>query len=482
VTRTIFIKILNENYLGINGLFSNILSMLSLVELGIGSAIIYSMYKPLAEKNEKEISALMNFYKKIYNCIGVIVTILGLSLIPFLKIIVNNTNNIKNLEFIYILFLLNTSISYFFSYKRSIISADQKEYILSKYRMYFSIIKSILQIIVLYLAKSFILFLFMQILCTFLENIFVSLEVDKIYPFLRHNKKERISNKEKNNIMENVKALTIYKISGTLLDSTDNILISSLLNVNLVGLLSNYTLITNSINMILTQFSSSVTASVGNYIATENSKRYEELLLLLTFIQYIFFGFSFVCLATLLNPFLTLWIGKKFLLSYPTVFIISLNFFIVGILSPIWTFRTTMGLFKYGKYRPIFTAIINLGISIFLGNKIGIIGILLGTTISRIVTNVWFDPYIVYKYGLKENFTKYLKKLGIYFIICIIDIILINYFISFLNSNIIGFIFSIIVNIIVFSFSNLFLYRTYEFKYVIAKVKSIISKKGKKLI
>ena len=193
LTRTVFLKFLSTEYLGVNGLFSNVLSMLSLVELGIGTAIVYSMYKPIAENNKREISALMSFYKKAYHYIGIVVTILGLLLVPFLDLIVKNKNNIQNLEVIYLLFLFNTSLTYFYAYKRSIISADQKEYILSKYRMYFSFLKAFLQITVLFLTKNFIIYVFVQIFCTFLENFFISRKADKMYPYLKEYKNEKIA-------------------------------------------------------------------------------------------------------------------------------------------------------------------------------------------------------------------------------------------------------------------------------------------------
>ncbi|MFR8063988.1 hypothetical protein [Thomasclavelia spiroformis] len=471
LTRTVFLKFLSTEYLGVNGLFSNVLSMLSLVELGIGTAIVYSMYKPIAENNKREISALMSFYKKAYHYIGIVVTILGLLLVPFLDLIVKNKNNIQNLEVIYLLFLFNTSLTYFYAYKRSIISADQKEYILSKYRMYFSFLKAFLQIAVLFLTKNFIIYVFVQIFCTFLENFFISRKADKMYSYLKEYKNEKIAPEKVKKIKDDVKSLTIYKISGTMLDGTDNIIISSFLDIGLVGLLSNYTLIVNSINMLLTQVVTSVTASVGNFIVKEDNDRCEELLHNLTFVQFIFYGFSFVSLACLLNPFITLWIGKKYLFDLLVVFIIALNFFISGILSTIWTFRTTMGLFKYGKYRPIFTAILNLVISVILANEIGILGVLLGTTISRVCTNVWFDPYIVYKHGLHKKFYGYLRKLIVYIIVCILDIILINYIIAFFGDGLVYFVLSIIVTVIVFFVSCLFFYKTNEFKYLLSIVR-----------
>lgn len=478
ITRTVFLRFLNTEYLGVNGLFSNVLSMLSLVELGVGTAIIYSMYKPIAENNKKEIAALMAFYKKAYHYIGVVITILGLLLVPFLDLIVKD-NDIKNLEIIYLLFLFNTSLTYFYAYKRSIISADQKEYILSKYRMYFSILKAFLQIITLFLTKNFIIYILVQIFSTFLENFFISYKADKMYPYLKEYKDEKVSLEKIARIKDDVKSLTIYKISGTMLDGTDNIIISSFLSVDLVGLLSNYTLIVSSINMLLSQVVSSVTASVGNFIVKEDRNRCEELLYNLTFVQFVFYGFSFVSLACLLNPFITLWVGKKYLFNLLIVFVIALNFFISGILSTIWTFRTTMGLFKYGKYRPIFTAILNLVVSVILAKNIGILGVLLGTTISRVFTNLWFDPYIVYKHGLHKKCYAYLQKLIIYIVVCIFDIILVNYIISFFGDGLAYFLLSIMVTVVVFFISCLFFYKTDEFKYLLAVAKrNFIKLKG----
>ena len=178
VVRDIFIKYLNEEYLGISGLFTNILSVLSLVDLGFGSALVYSMYKPLAEKNNKKLQAIMNLYRRVYIYIGILVGIIGLAIIPFMDYIITDKPNINNLILIYIMYLLNSVSSYFIAYKRSILSADQKEYISSHYRYIFIMIRSIVQISVLTIFKSFILYLFVQIICTILENVVISKKVD----------------------------------------------------------------------------------------------------------------------------------------------------------------------------------------------------------------------------------------------------------------------------------------------------------------
>lgn len=410
LTRFFFVKFLSAEYLGINGLFSNILTVLSLAELGVGTAIIYSLYKPVADKDERQISALLNYYKKAYMIIGTVITILGLCLVPFLKYIIKDAPNVSDLNIIYILFLANTAGSYFFAYRRAIFTADQREHLLSEYRVFFIVIRAIGQCLILVLTRNFILYLLIQIICTLAENVWISYKADVYYPFLRKNKKEKLSIEATRKIRTDIKSLMIYKVGSTALDGTDNIILSSFVGVLWVGKLSNYTLIISAISMMTSQIISALTASVGNYIATENKERYEELLLKMLYVSFVIYGISLVCLNCLLTPFVQLVFGKEYVLGYGAVFISCLNFYIFGMLNSIWTFRTTMGLFKYGKYRPIVSAIINIVISIILAKKMGLMGVLLGTTITRTVTNLWYDPYIVYKHGLKKSpFNYYLR-------------------------------------------------------------------------
>ena len=246
-----------------------------------------------------------------------------------------------------------------------------------------------------------------QIICTFAENYLVSRKADKLYPYLKEYKKEKLEKSEIKTIFNNVKALMIYKLGSTILDGTDNIIISAFLGVAWVGKLSNYTLILGALSMVTYQFTNAVTASVGNFIVKESKERQEFLLKTITFANFLIYGFSFVCLVTLMNPFIELWIGKEYLLDMQTVFIISLNWYIFGMMNSIWTFRSTMGLFVHGQYRPAISAIINVVISLMLVEQMGLLGVLLGTTITRFVTNVWYDPLIVYKHGLQKSVKNY---------------------------------------------------------------------------
>lgn len=476
ISRSVFIKTLSIEYLGVNGLFSNILTMLSLVDLGIGSAIVYSMYEPIAKNDKKKLKGLMNLYSKVYILIGLGMTLIGLCIIPFLDVIIKNKPNINNLTLIYLMFLCNTVVSYFFSYKRSIITADQRDYICSFYRYIFNFIKVFLQIIILYLSKNFILYLLIQIICTIGENLAISYKANKLYPFLKDNKKEKLDGKVKKEIFKNVKALMIYKICGVMLDGTDNIIISSFVGVVWVGLVSNYTLIVGAISTIISQIFGAITASIGNMVSNEIVEKQEEIFNIIFLGSFLLYGISSICLFVLINPFIELWIGYEYKLSMSVVFVLVLNFYIYGMQTTVWTFRSTMGLFVYGKYRPLISSIINIVASIVLAKNYGVLGVLMGTTISRVLTNVFFDPWIIFKYGFKKSIKRYYIKYILYFLLLIATILII----SFINTKVIieNSIYILVLKaILMIIFITigwiLIFYKTKELGYIINKLKNI---------
>ena len=432
LVRTVFIHCLSREYLGVNGLFTNILTMLSLAEMGIGSAIVYNMYKPIAEGDEIQIAKLMNFYRRAYSIIGCLVAGFGLLITPFLDYVINGQPDIPHITAIYLLYLSNTVFSYFFAYKRSIFSADQRERVLHIFRLIFYIVRSALQIVMLVISKSFVAYLVVQILCTVFENIAISIYADREYPFLKKYKSSTLNKKQTKNIVENVKALFIYKVGSTALDGTDNIIISAFDSIISVGLLSNYSLVTGSAQLLLSQITTSLTSSVGNYMAQESSDKHEVLLERLTFLNFIIYGGSFVILASCLTPFVQVWAGTSYVLGFPVVFVHCLNMYIYGMMNSIWTFRSTMGLFVYGKWRPLVSAVINIVVSIFLAQWMGLLGVLFGTTITRVTTNVWYDPYVVYKYGLKKSALKYYSQWLRYFGLCCLLVVVLSVIVNML--------------------------------------------------
>ena len=230
LTRTIFIACLGASYLGINGLFTNILSVLSFAELGFGTAIVYALYKPLAENNQKEVAAYMNFYALVYRFVGIFIFVGGLALVPFLSYFIGDTSEIPSdippLWVIYILYLLNSSASYFFNYKRSLITASQNGHIDSLNTLIFTFIRNIFQIVGLIVWRSFVFYLVVQIICTLLGNIAISLRANRLFPYLSKYKKEQLDSDSLHLIIRNVIAMACHKLGSVIVSGTDNIIIS----------------------------------------------------------------------------------------------------------------------------------------------------------------------------------------------------------------------------------------------------------------
>ena len=375
ITRFVFIRFLAQEYLGIDGLFTNLLSILSLVELGIGPAMTFSLYKPLAQKDEKKIGALMNLYKNSYNVVGVLIIIIGLAITPLLPMFINQMPNIQEINVIYILFVLNSGFSYFYAYKRSLIIADQKKYIATFYRYLFFVILNICQIVILMITKNYLLFLVAQILFTVIENIAISKKTQQLYPFLKDYKKGKLEKETKKEISKNIVAMTIHKIGGVVVKSTDNIILSKFVGLTPVAIYSNYYLIINAVNTVLMQVFNSITASVGNLNVTENKKKLTDIFEKIFFVNFWIYSFSSICLYILLNHFINIWIGNNYLFSVSIVTIIVINFYITGMRNTVLTYRDALGLYWQDRYKAIFESIINIVASIIFVKMFGTFGV-----------------------------------------------------------------------------------------------------------
>ena len=408
-TRWMFIALLGKEYLGVSGLFTNVLSLLSLANLGFDTAIIYSLYKPLAEGDVVTVKGYMCLYKRVYRAVGGTVFLLGCILMPFLPYLINGEVTIpENINIIYFLFLLQSASSYLFSYKQSLLTASQQSRTISLYHSIFMVLRNLGEMVVLFFFHAYIPTLICIIVFQFAENAWIAGVTDKKFPFLVDSSPGKISSAQKNALRENVKSLFLYKISGTIISSTDNILISKFQGLASVGLYSNYVYIVDVIRTFLSYIFYSMTASIGNYNATESKEANEKMYYNLFFASFWLYGFTGICLGVLLNPFISLWIGKDYLLPNWTVFIIIANYYTAGVQYASTTYREVTGLFKIGKYRPLIAAIINLVVSIILAYPLGISGILLGTIISRLCVYFWYDPYIIHK-------TLFARKLKYYF-------------------------------------------------------------------
>ena len=407
VNRTIFIWILGVNYLGISGLFSDILSMLSLADLGFSVALTYSMYKPLASKDYKRLAGLINLYKKVYRIIALVVTLIGLALVPFLKYLVHLSRPIPGLTLYYLLFLANTVASYLVVYKTSILTADQKEYILNKYRSIFSILQTLAMTIFLWWTHNYTIYLCVQVFFTYAMNFYCSHVAEKEYPFIKE--KIELPFKEVKDIFRNLYSVFLYKVSGVMLNATDNTLISVLVGTSVVGYYSNYSMIIlNATNLINTLFYS-LTASLGNLVVKEDSEKRYKVFQMMQSVSVILSTICICGFTFLIQDFIRLWLGNKFLLDNYVLAAIICNFYLGIILLPIWVYREATGLYQQTKYVMLFTALLNLGLSIWWGRIFGLAGILFASAVARLATYVWYEPVLLFKEYLGHSSWKYFK-------------------------------------------------------------------------
>lgn len=478
IARIFFIRYLGSEYLGLDGLFTNILTILSLAELGVGSAMTFSLYEPIANNDKEKIKSLMRVYKLAYRLIGIIVIILGIGMLPIYRNFMNEVPDIANLNIIFLLFAFNTAISYFYAYKKSLIVCDQKKYITTivKYICYF--ILNALQIVVLVITHNYILFLICQVIFTFIENVVNSIKADKMYPYLKEKNIEKLDDKEKDKIKKNVFAMLFHKIGSVIVNSTDNIIISKYVGLIQLGLYSNYYMVTNALVIITNQVFDAIVASVGNLGTTKDLKKIVTTFNRTFLLNFWIFGLLSCTLAVIFNDFITIWLGEEYIFEIYTVYIIVISFYLRGIRRSCITFRDALGIFWYDRYKPVIECIINIVVSIILAKTMGVMGVFIGTIISTVTTSLWVEPLVLYKYGFKEKLREYFKKFTVYSFIGIIAFFVMNYICGLITEiSIISFILKGIICVILFNIVFIFcLYRTEEFKYYLNFVKQLLVK------
>ena len=451
--RTIFIHCLDEAYLSVNGLYSNILTVLSLAELGFGSAMVYHMYELMAKKNYQKVAELLYFYKKAYFAVGMAIVGIGVCIIPFMDVIIKDKPDVPWLTLYYIIFLLNSGLSYCFAAcKGTLFLADQKEYVQTNARNTIAIIQTALQVLLLLLFRAYLSYLLIQLAGTLCVNAYVAHLAEKRYPEISKYKNDRLNGDEKRQLLKDTGALFLTKVGHVALNGTDNIIISAVVGVLWVGRLSNYTLICDSVTSVLCQITAAITGSLGNFFATEDKHAGYALFKKVEFLNFWLYGFSFIALLILLDPFIRLWAGARFVLGLPVCFAIALNFFVAGYMNTLWVFRSTLGLFKQGKYRPLIVAGLNIVLSIALGKIWGVFGVLFATFLSRAAVNLWYDPIVLHKYGFgvsaKPFFCEYAKRLLLVASLSIL-LLAVRKFVFLTGVSILGFVIMMVITAIV---------------------------------
>lgn len=388
IFRTVMIRVLGAEYLGVNSLFISVLQVLSLSELGFGSAMVFSMYKPIAENDEDTICALLEYYKKIYTIIGLVVMTLGLVLTPVIPFLISGDYPDQiNIYFVYIMFLINTSISYFlFAYRGSLLSAFQRNDIESKILIIVTVFRYSSEIACIVAFKQYYVFLLLEIVSTVLINILKYIYTNKMYPQYKPN--GSITIEEKKKIKSNVYALMCHKVGGIVLNSADNIVLSAFMGVVLVANYNNYYYLINAVTGIVVICFSGMTAGIGNSFVTETIEKNREYFRKVLFFNAWVVGWCSVCFVCLYQDFMELWVGKKYMFNDLVMVLFVLYFFVHCIRRTIISFRDGAGMWRDNKWQPIVSAVCNLIINIVLVQFIGVYGILLSSILCMIVIDI----------------------------------------------------------------------------------------------
>lgn len=416
VIRTVFIKTLGELYLGLNGLFTNILSVLNLAELGLGTAIVIDLYKTVAQNDQEKSKQFLQLYKRAYYIIGSLILAAGLILTPFLHLLIKDHESLAliNYRLVFILYLINTVFSYFFyADRQSILDADQAEYKARIITYIFKFAEMLLQIVTLFLFKNIYAYLIIPIVLTCISTVLKGILIGKWYPFVKEKPQGKLSKEETKETWKNVGSVALYKVSGVVINSTDNILLSSFISIIVTGLYSNYLIIVSALKTMLEKCFSAFTASLGhlNVEEGENTERKYFIFKTISFMNFWFYGFCGVCMLVLFKPFVTFWVGEEYVFDTWTEIAIVVNFLVFGLQETMGTHRAAYGLFQKGKWRPLFTVVLNIVLSILfikiMPAQYGVVAVLLGTILSNLAVAWWFDALIVHKHAFKKSPKKY---------------------------------------------------------------------------
>lgn len=475
ISRSIFINVLGEQMLGVEGLFTNILTLLSLAELGFSSAISFCLYSPLANNDKRQIGLIMNYFKKVYSKIGIVIFCIGLLLMPFISLIVKGYTGNYNLYIIFFIYLINTSLSYFTSYNSTLLEADQKAYKITHLKFIFNFLVYGSQIIVILFTKNFILYLLMLLIFRQIERIVTYKYIKKMYMTRYIETDESISDETKNRINKNIKGILFHRVGEFAVNGTDNILISSIINISTTGLYANYLSIISIIKTLCSSIITSATSTFGNVNIKESPSTKKDVFNVLNFVSCFIIGFSIICFFFIVNDFINIWLGSSFVLNYYSVLIITINIYLACVVLPVDVVKNSTGLYYIDRYVGIIQAIINLSVSIALGLIIGLNGILIGTAVSYLCTVSWSKAFVVYKHVFESSFTEYIKNfiknIIIILITCLISSLLFNLFV--IKSMVVIIIIKILIISIIYStIYIIFNINNSSLKYIISILKN----------
>ena len=421
INRTVFVSYLGVTYLGLSSYLTSLVSILSLAELGIGEAMSYALYAPLARDDHGKINAFMVLYKKLYSVIGVSIFILGAISSLFFPYMIKDYTINSELYWIYFIFVFNASSSYFFSYKRTLLYVDQRNYVVNLLNFGLNTLRVFLQIAVIVFTQNFIFFLFIETVLNIIGNVVMSHIVDRLYHYLYNGEITPINQEEKNKFIRNIKGNVLGSIGEKVVFQTDSILMAKFISLATIGIYGNYAYVLEFVSMLLNTAINSVVSSVGNLVHSED-RTVEEKIHFLKKFQFI--AFSMIYFASMgyllfIHPFIMIWLGDSFTFNRIIEILIVLHFFFTFYRRPILVMISVFGLSYEQNKKVIVEILLNIFLSLYflIVLDLGVAGILLGTIGSTILTCIWYEPYSAFKYGLKASSKEYFKTMTQHFIL-----------------------------------------------------------------
>lgn len=415
LTRVVLIRVLSVDYVGVNGLLSNILGAFNMTSMAISTALVYSMYGPSARGDENKQRSLMRLYGRIYRLFSLVVLGFGVLLYPFLPALIRQPWDWNELTLIYALYLGNAVVSYFWAYKGMMFLVTQRDYINELFTAGFLIFQDIVQCVVLILTRNYTLFLLVYLSCTLLRNIAVTWYADGRFPFLRAEKAEPLAKEEHRDILRNVRAILLHRTGSVIINNTDNLLLTYFFGIAAVGVYSNYYLVIGSVQQVLNRIVTGITGSVGNLGVTEGKEQVGKVYRASFLATCWIYGFAAVCIAGLIEPLIELSFGESYLLPRQLTLVLCLNLYLNGVRSATLVFRDSLGLFWYDRHKTIAEALVNLGASILLARSMGMTGVFVGTTVSILTVSFWVEPLVLYREYFKQPLVPYFARYAQYF-------------------------------------------------------------------
>lgn len=408
--RQIFIDRLGDTLTGVNDYYTNILTVLSLAELGIGTAFNYSLYGPVARNDFEKIKSYMKLYKKAYRTIGCVVAVMGVAIAPFLQYLIEDpgSNSWRDLTVYYFIFLFNTVSTYFVSYKYSLVNAQQKNYIQTNIITITKAVTVSLQIAGLIIMPDFYLYLLTSAGVELVQKIFVSFYLNRLYPYLREKEVEKLSKEEVGEIVSQTKALVFHKVGDMARLQTDTMIIGAFIDVTTVGFVGTYNYVISSVSNFVNIIFNSVLSSFGNLIATEKKEKQYLMFRVYRFMACWIYGFSAIGFYLMLTPLIMLWVGKTRVLPDFVIGCIMIDYYFKGERIVLSNYKTAAGVFEQDKYLTLIQGGVNLVISIVLVQEIGLVGIYVGTIVSGLIANIT-KPFIIHRVCFDKGVYAYFK-------------------------------------------------------------------------